>query len=121
MPIRVSGSGANPECPLCKNTFEKVPYRGAWFYMCQRCEIFIDVLDPAIHAWAAYTPENEKEILCPYEPCGHEMNFFFRSDEYMKAYCPKCHTSVALSGDLPLPKGMIEAREEQERRERDNG
>ncbi len=116
--IRVEGSSINPECPLCKKTFIKVPYSKQLFYVCNPCEIYIDVNDPCIHAWGSYVPEDDKDIFCPNPKCGHEMNFFFRSDQYMKAYCPKCHTSVVLSEELSIPKELITAREEQERKER---
>ena len=112
MVIRIAGEGANPECPLCKKAFEKVPYRGVWFYMCKFCEIFINVDDPCRHAWASYKPEEDKDIICPAKKCNAEMRFFFRSDGFMKAYCPVCHTSVSLSEDLPLPQEMIRKREE---------
>lgn len=112
MLIKVEGSETNPNCPLCKKAFIKVPYKGVWFYMCKFCEIFINVDDPCIHAWASYVPEEEKDILCPAKKCDAEMRFFFRSDGFMKAYCPRCHTSVAISEDLPIPKEMLKAREE---------
>ncbi len=121
--INVEGSDyqTQPECPLCKKQFKKIPYNDRWLYVCDICEIFIDTEDPAIHAWGSYIPEDDKDIFCPSPKCGHEMNFFFRSDQFMKAYCPKCHTSVCLSEELPLPVDLIKLREAQERKERDNG
>ncbi len=118
--INVEGSDfqTQPECPLCKKQFVKVPYEGKFYYTCRLCEIFIDVEDPCVHAWASYIPEDDRDILCPSPSCGHEMRFFFRSDQFMKAYCPKCHTSISLSEELPLPEDLIKAREAQERKER---
>ncbi len=119
MPIRIEGRNANPDCPLCKTPFEKVPYKGKWWYICNLCEIFIDVKDPCVHVWDYYKPAEEKEILCPAKDCDEPMNFFFRSDGFMKSMCPRCKSAVELSEELPLPKGLIKAREEQERRGRD--
>ncbi len=121
--INVEGSDfqTQPDCPLCKRQFVKIPYDGRFYYICEPCEIFIDTEDPCVHAWASYVPEEDRDIFCPSPSCGHEMNFFFRSDQFMKAYCPKCHTSISLSEELPLPVDMIRAREEQERKERGEG
>ncbi len=121
--IKVEGSDfqTNPECPLCKKVFDRVPYKGNWYYICKPCEIFIDVKDPSVHAWASYVPEDDREIFCPNPKCGHEMNFFFRADQYMKAMCPKCYTSISLSEELALPKELIAAREKAERDSRTEG
>ncbi len=91
--IKVKGSEINPDCPLCKRTFEKITYLGNVFFVCLPCTISINVNDPNIDVWDSYKPE-DKEIMCVNQKCGEPMNFFFRSDGYMKAFCPKCKSSI---------------------------
>ncbi len=93
--IRVKGSEINPECPLCKKTFEKMTNEGETFFVCLHCMVSINVNDPCVHLWADYVPTEEREIICINKKCGEAMNFFFRQDGFMKAYCPRCKSSVA--------------------------
>ncbi len=93
--IKIKGKETNPECPLCKRTFEKITHLGEDFFVCFPCMISINVKDPSVHLWADYKPEEEKEIMCINEKCGEAMNFFFRSDGFMKAFCPKCKSTLA--------------------------
>ncbi len=85
-----------PNCPLCHNPMQLVRHKTELFFCCLRpaCEISINVKDPNIERWGVYDAEMIKEILCP--ACEGDMNFFFRSDEYMKAMCtnPKCQTAI---------------------------
>ncbi len=92
--IRIKGKETNPECPLCKKTFKKMTYLKETFFVCLFCLVSINVKDPSVHLWEDYIPETEKEIICINERCGEQMNFFFRADGYMKAFCPKCKSSL---------------------------
>ncbi len=93
--IRIKGKEINPECPLCKRTFKKITHLGEDYFVCLPCTISINVKDPSVYLWESYVPAEEKEIMCVNEKCGEAMNFFFRSDGFMKAYCPKCKSSLA--------------------------
>ncbi len=93
--IRVKGRETNPECPLCKRTFLKITNLGQEFFVCLPCMISISVDDMCVHLWKDYRPEEEKDIVCINEKCGETMRFFFRSDGFMKAFCPKCKSSLA--------------------------
>lgn len=83
----------NPECPLCSKSFERVFYNGRDFYICKRDDISIDVNDPMLMKW-----DNHKElnidVSCPNPRCRNKMNFFCRSDGYVKAACPVCKAGV---------------------------
>ncbi len=100
MLIKVKGSEINPDCPLCKRTFEKLTYLGNVFFVCLPCMVSINVNDPCVHMWADYSPEDDKEIVCINEKCGEQMYFFFRSDGFMKAFCRKCKSTIATE-ELP--------------------
>ncbi len=100
MLIKVKGKELNPECPLCKRTFEKLTNLGQDFFVCLPCMISINVKDPCVHLWKEYIPKEDKDIVCVNVRCGEAMNFFFRSDGFMKAFCPKCKSSIATE-ELP--------------------
>ncbi len=94
--IRTTANLGVPNCPLCKNKM-KVFIEGqeVYFYCIEPgCMVSINAKDPNIEQWGKHDEEMEKEILC--EHCGADMNFFFRSDEFMKAVCQnkKCQASV---------------------------
>ncbi len=100
MLIKIQGKETNPECPLCKRTFEKMKNMGEEFFVCLVCMISINVKDPSVHLWADYVPEEDREIQCINSKCGEEMRFFFRADGFMKAFCPKCKSTIATE-ELP--------------------
>ncbi len=93
--IKVKGKETNPDCPLYKRTFLKLTNLGRVFFVCIPCMISINVNDPSVHLWADYKPEVEKDIECINNKCGESMNFFFRADGFMKAFCPKCKSTLA--------------------------
>lgn len=93
---RIHIGGSHPDCPLCLKPFIKVPDKGHNFYVCLKCMVSINVLDPCIVKWSEYKPEVD-EIHCPNPKCEHPMRFFFRSDKFFVAKCPnpKCATTVS--------------------------
>ena len=98
MTDRVHVGEAHPNCPLCLKPFMKIPVKHEEFYVCFYCKVSINVLDPCIHLWGEYVPE-EDDILCPNPKCRHEMRFFFRSDKYFAAVCPNPKCKCSLSSD----------------------
>ncbi len=115
--IRIKGNEINPDCPLCLKTFEKITNLGQKFFVCFPCMISINVNDPSVHMWSLYKPEEDKELQCINPKCHGEMRFFFRSDSFMKAYCPKCKSSIATENLPPrLDKPKFTAPEGDPRR-----
>ncbi len=88
----------HPDCPLCLKPFKKVIYPTEQFYVCFTDMISINVLDPSIHLWKDYKPE-DKEIMCPNPKCEAEMRFFFRADRFMKAKCTNKHCQATVSSE----------------------
>lgn len=78
-------------CPLCRRDWIKIEEEGAdgkAYFACLFCEISIWVRDKCLGLWTRV----EKE---PCVVCGHkETRLFFRSDGYLKMYCPKCKMIV---------------------------
>ncbi len=97
MPVHILGKN-NPECPLCEKKFEmKQLPSGRNFYVCKPCDIAIDVKDPMVGRWKEnFDPDGEHstKIPCPNRKCRSQMRMFCRSDEYMKAVCPKCGSEM---------------------------
>ena len=82
---------ATPEdlrvCPLCRRDWVKIEETekdGHAYLACLYCEISIWVRDVLLGRW-----NNIEKEPCPV--CAHkETRLFFRSDGYVKYYCPKC-------------------------------
>lgn len=78
-------------CPLCHKkwiTYEEAGRNGRAYFVCKSCMISIWVRDPMVGKWGDY-----EAVPCP--TCGHhKMNFFSRSDGYMKFKCPKCPCTI---------------------------
>lgn len=74
-------------CPLCRRDWiaiEETEKTGRAYLACLRCEISIWVRDPLLGRW-----NNIEKEPCP--TCNHTATrVFFRSDGYLKYYCPKC-------------------------------
>lgn len=74
-------------CPLCRRDWIKIEESeadGKAYLACMFCMISIWVRDQLLGVWTRV----EKEP-CPV--CAHkETRLFFRSDGYLKYYCPKC-------------------------------
>jgi phage FluMu protein Com len=77
-------------CPLCKRKWKIVEESGKTgqaFFVCLWCEISTWVRDPMVGLWDQF-----EKVKCTI--CSNMMNFFCRSDEYCKWYCPKCKTTI---------------------------
>lgn len=74
-------------CPLCRRNWvkvEEVEKTGHAYLSCLYCLISIWVRDPYLGLWTRIEKEE-----CPI--CRHaDTRLFFRSDGYLKFYCPKC-------------------------------
>ncbi len=105
MPIHILGKN-NPECPLCLKKFERKTLPGSprEFFRCKTCEVAIDVKDPMVGRWKEnFDPDGDHSTKIPCPHCRNAMRMFCRSDEYMKSYCPKCHTEVETN---EMPDGV---------------
>lgn len=77
-------------CPLCLKKwtmYEEPGNTGKVYFCCTNswCMISIWIRDAMLGMW--HDPASEK---IPCLNCGDPMRVFFRSDQYMKCYCPKC-------------------------------
>lgn len=105
MAIHIVGKN-NPECPLCKKKFERKTLKGTSreFYTCKPCNIAIDVKDPMVGRWFEdFDPDGDQTTKIPCPKCNGPMRMFCRSDEYMKASCPRCHCEVETN---EMPDGV---------------
>ncbi|HDY86565.1 MAG TPA: hypothetical protein ENH82_00435 [bacterium] len=96
---------AAPNCPLCDKKMLRTVWEGVDFYYCRLDVVAIRKDDPNIDQWKNYVPEDSNAIICSVEKCRAKMNFFFRSDGFMKAVCsnPRCRAAVE-TGILPYAK-----------------
>ena len=96
--------GGNIHCPLCEKAFTKVrrgPKISDVFYVCPRCMISINALDPALDKWDAIPKEE-----CPL--CHKPMAIFYRQlDGYMQYRCKPCGLISAVGKDEYLPKDEV--------------
>lgn len=79
-------------CPLCLGKWtlvEEEEKDGKAYFACFKstCLISIWVRDPMLGKYFNYD-----KIPCAV--CGKDMRLFFRSDQYMKCYCPGCKVVV---------------------------
>lgn len=78
-------------CPLCLKKWKIVDLdgkEGKAYFVCFDCEISIWVRDHMVGQWEKVEP-----VICGV--CNNEkMRMFFRSDEFIKTYCPKCKSTV---------------------------
>ncbi len=99
MPIHILGKN-NPECPLCSKKFDLIQHSDHGltrdFYVCKLDKVAIMTTDPMVGHWNDHK-DLESNLEIPCVVCKDKMNLFCRSDGYMKAVCPKCKASVALS------------------------
>lgn len=86
--------GQPPGCPLCPKKMVEAMVGDTLVYRCYEDKISIDARDPAIDRWNL---GGEDAIPCAH--CNSDMNYFIRSDGYMKAHCPKCHAEVETLAD----------------------
>lgn len=97
-PVKFIPSKTDMEhCPLCLKKWkivEEVEKTGHGYFVCLECEISIKMMDPMVGMYFKMEP-----VECPV--CNHsKTRVFYRSDGYLKYYCPKC-------------KGIIESVDEQ--------
>lgn len=78
-------------CPLCLKKWKIVEEEGAFgngYFACLECEISIKVSDPMVGQYFKIDP-----VECPV--CNHsKTRVFYRSDGYLKYYCPKCKAII---------------------------
>lgn len=94
-----------PKCPLCLQPMVRVnlpPIKvggeiiSRW--VCHKDKVGIDVRDPLVGKWDM---KSEEKIACP--TCGTQMRMFATTAGFMRADCPKCHTSI--KAGLPFDEG----------------
>lgn len=88
-----------PNCPLCDKKMERTVWQNVGFYFCRVDVVAIRIDDPNINLWKDYTPEDPDALICNIKTCQAKMNFFFRTDGFMKAVCsnPRCRAAVETS------------------------
>ncbi|MDP7430896.1 MAG: hypothetical protein QGG97_05030 [Flavobacteriales bacterium] len=87
MPVHILGKN-NPECPLCKKSFNKASHGGVNYYYCKKDKVQIFETDPMLGVWNNNkSPDDDQAVPCANPACRSEMNIFCRSDGYMKAVC----------------------------------
>ncbi|MCK9326261.1 MAG: hypothetical protein M0P69_12285 [Bacteroidales bacterium] len=82
----VVGRDRHPECPLCARKMQELVTKKGNFYACfnMDCMIWIDANDPCVGRWQEMKLEDRPK--CPL--CSAPLNYFFRSDKFMKMQCP---------------------------------
>jgi len=84
------GRDRHPECPLCdrkmREIFTKVKGKLCHVWACTQpdCMVWIDVQDPCVGKWQDIPKKDRPK--CPL--CGDPLNYFFRSDKFIKMQCP---------------------------------
>lgn len=92
-------------CPLCLKKWvivEEEGKTGKAYFVCLPCMISIWVNDPLIGQYFRTEP-----VECPI--CNHsKTRVFYRSDGYLKYYCPKCKAIIESVDEVKHNKVLAE-------------
>lgn len=90
--------GGKFHCPLCEKEFKEVRTAKGVFYVCVKCGISINALDPALGKWDMLPVE-----MCP--TCNKPLKTFYRSlDGFTVTRCNDCKWVLNIGQEKYMPK-----------------
>ena len=90
--------GGKFHCPLCGKEFKEVRTAKDVFYVCVKCDVSINALDPALGKWDMLPVE-----MCP--TCNKPLKTFYRAlDGFTVTRCNDCKWVINIGHEKYMPK-----------------